>query len=85
MDSIHNDTEDGKQSRLTVAASTPEEANRKAAEILTDGAFNAVLLRDYGNMESMPELSVLYPSQPCCLQRWHDVGGTQFKAVCARG
>lgn len=60
MDSMHNDTKDGKPSRLTVAASTPEEANRKAAEILTDGAFNAVLLRDYGNMESMPELSVLY-------------------------
>lgn len=60
MASMSADKRDNEQSHPTVAVRTPEEANLKAAEILTDGAFNAVLLRDYGNMESMPELSVLY-------------------------
>lgn len=60
MASMSADKRDNEQSHPTGAVRTPEEANLKAAEILTDGAFNAVLLRDYGNMESMPELSVLY-------------------------
>ena len=43
-----------------LATSNKTEAEQKTARILTNGAFNAVLLEGYGNVEGMPDLSVLY-------------------------
>lgn len=44
----------------SLATSSKTEAEQKTARILTNGAFNAVLLEGYGNVEGMPDLSVLY-------------------------